>query len=1017
MPRFRMPALLLSCAYLLSLGAAHAATFTVTNNADGGLGSLRAAINLANGALGADTVKFAIPGTGPFTITLTSPLPTVTSPLTIDGYTQSGSSTNTLIEGTNAVLMIEITTTGGNALLFDAGSDGSTMRGIDFTGCATAVSADNSGNHRFSGNLFSLCDDAIVIRSNAVDVTVGGISRADCNLVSTCDNGISVVGADGTVIQGNLIGTDAAGTAAAGNIDGIRLVNATNTLVGGIAKNAGNVISGNTGFGINDGATGNLTGGNRIEGNRIGTDAAGTSAVANGVGIRILDISGETVGGPDALQRNIISGSTGVGLLVNGATEDTFDTLVQNNFIGTDVSGLAALPNGNGGVRITGSLAADNTVQGNLISGNTGNGLSVESAADGTVITHNLIGGDITGLAALPNSQFGVLLTGDTGTILGGNGAEDTNMISGNGEHGVVLGTGTGNILGNLIGTDISGQAPLPNQQNGITVVNARFGILGSTAGGRNVVSGNAGHGISVENADGVGLLILNNAIGTGPQGVLDVGNGGSGIHVSDTAPTGLAIGGDLGGQRNFIGFNAGDGITVTGGTSAGIEWYGNLIFGNGGIGIDLGDDGATSNDGAGDADAGPNGLQNFPDLATLEAGTSASLTYTLATTASGQFTVEFFAITSSNRMRFLARQTGVTTDGTGNRGSTPATLGPVGLDETVVAVLIDETTGNSSEISPEISPTNASVFDAGLYVKKGKFTINFAKHDQNQSADSLSFSGNINPAGIEDTFSGVQITVLVNDQTLIDDALDASGNNKNLPLNDGTYSFSIKPSNGQYSFSAKKQDLRELLDVADADAVGTVEVTFGMRFTGSSLLTSQFINVFQFQLKSALRKTASGSFSFTKDATSGGAFLILKSSATEKDPTPLHTLKLTGVVSAGDLDLTPAGNIDIDIGSSGTITLTPADYTIKDDGPLSIITMNKGAVPELAKFQINNAKHTFSITTNNIGAGLDAAGAGATANIIAVTLVWDTASGNTITFEQQLELKRTDIDSGKWKR
>lgn len=1020
MPPFRTPALLLACAFALCLGAAHAATFTVTSNADSGAGSLRAAISLANAAPGADTIKFAIPGTGPHTIALSSGL-AVGDTLTINGYTQSGSIANTLTDGSNAVLMINVTTSGGDTILsLNNGSNGSTVRGINFFNATSAIAVNNSKGHRIAGNFLSVHEDAILLHSTAADVTVGGTSRADCNLITASDNGISIDGADNTVIQGNLIGTNAAGTAAAANNDGIRLSNATNTLVGGTAKNAGNVISGNSGAGIIDTATGNFTGNNRIEGNRIGTDATGTAAVANGAGIRILDISGETVGGTDPLAQNIISGNTGTGVSVEGPTENTTDTLIGNNLIGTDLSGTVALANGNGGLRITGNNTAGAKVQDNLISGNTGPGLTIESGADGTFVTHNRIGCKANGLDALPNSLSGVFLDGDTGTSLGSSSLGEGNLISGNGQDGVLMVNGDGDILGNLIGTDITGQAPLLNQlqQNGIRVTDARSGFLGSVSGGRNVISGNESHGIAIIGVTGCDLKIRNNAIGTGPQGVLEVGNGGSGVFVSSTVPTALVIGGLTPGQRNFIGFNGGDGITVTGATSTRIVWLGNLIFGNGDIGIDLNDDGVTNNDFGPphDTDSGPNGKQNFPDLLTLEAGTSASLTFTLATTASGTFTAEFFALTTTGRMRFLARQTGIATDGNGEFTSGDVILGPVGLGESVVAVLIDETTGDCSEFSAALSPTNATVFDAGLYVKKGKFSINFAKHDQEQDADTLSFSGNINPAGIEDLFSSVQIKVLVNDQVLVDDALDASGKNKNLDLNGGSYTFSVKPSNGAYSFSTKKQDLRELLDVADADATGTAEVTFGMRFTGSSLLTDEFINVFQFQLKSALRKTASGSFSFSKDATSGGAFLCLKSSATEKDPAPLHTVKLSGVISAGDLDLTPKSDIDVTIG--GTHFLIPlAGCTIKNDGPQSILTMNKDAVPEVAKFQINNAKHTFSITTNAIDAGLDAAGAGATADLMAISLFWDTDSGNTITFGQQIELKRKDIDTGKWKR
>src|SRR5262245_53416398 len=68
--------------------------FTVSNTNDSGSGSLRQAILDANNNAGADTIRFAIPGAGVHTITPTSELPTITGPVTIDGYTQQGSSPN-----------------------------------------------------------------------------------------------------------------------------------------------------------------------------------------------------------------------------------------------------------------------------------------------------------------------------------------------------------------------------------------------------------------------------------------------------------------------------------------------------------------------------------------------------------------------------------------------------------------------------------------------------------------------------------------------------------------------------------------------------------------------------------------------------------------------------------------------------------------------------------------------------------------------------------------------------------
>src|SRR5262249_8120778 len=130
----------------------------VITTADSGPGSLRDAILAANGNPGRDVITFNIPGSGAQTIFLQSPLPTVTDPVVIDGYTQPGASPNTLPQGGNAVLLIELAAVGvvpgpQGALTISGGN--TTVRGLVINRTAlggTAIVVTGSGGNHIEGN-------------------------------------------------------------------------------------------------------------------------------------------------------------------------------------------------------------------------------------------------------------------------------------------------------------------------------------------------------------------------------------------------------------------------------------------------------------------------------------------------------------------------------------------------------------------------------------------------------------------------------------------------------------------------------------------------------------------------------------------------------------------------------------------------------------------------------------------------------------------------------------------------
>lgn len=284
---------------------AEAATFTVTTTADSGTGSLRAAITAANATTTPDLIQFNIPGTGPFTLTPATPLPTISQPVTIDGYTQPGAAANTSDEGDNAVILIRIdgSAAGGTASGIAACAR-VTVRGLSITGYlqhGIVIGSDSSGTvcagvpsgSIISGNFVGLRPDGVTAGGNrfngvllfAAQATIGGSTPAERNVISsngavggstTASHGVQAneVAASGTVIQGNYIGTDASGTLDRGNRgEGVHLgVNATGVSIGGAVLNR--IAFNATGIGVVGTATGNLISGNEIFGND-GTAPAG----------------------------------------------------------------------------------------------------------------------------------------------------------------------------------------------------------------------------------------------------------------------------------------------------------------------------------------------------------------------------------------------------------------------------------------------------------------------------------------------------------------------------------------------------------------------------------------------------------------------------------------------------------------------------------------------------------------------------------------------------------------------
>src|SRR5262249_41237840 len=120
------------------------------------------------------------------------------------------------------------------------------------------------------------------------------------------------------LVQGNRVGTDVTGRRALGNgSSGVFIAGGGgNNTIGGTAPGAGNLLSGNGGDG--GGFSGINAGANRVQGNLIGTDATGTAALGNGgYGVGLFDSRANTIGGTVPRAGNVISGNALTGVLIS----------------------------------------------------------------------------------------------------------------------------------------------------------------------------------------------------------------------------------------------------------------------------------------------------------------------------------------------------------------------------------------------------------------------------------------------------------------------------------------------------------------------------------------------------------------------------------------------------------------------------------------------------------------------------------------------------------------------------
>ncbi len=444
--------LVLALTALCSFAAPIAAqTYYVTTTANMGLGSLRDAITQVNTSA-YNVINFTLstgdPGydhtTNTWTFQPNPDLPPITSQVTIDGYAGSpgGAVPNSKAQGqgNDAVLTIVINgsnyTVGdglssGNGLHFAAGSDGSIVRGLVIN---------------------QWLDNGILLDTTNANIT--GIQINGCFIGTD---------ASGTVEMANRCGI---------GLGAPSIFSAVNTIIGTSNAADRNIIAGSFGWDIIDvyGLGGGCIAtafdqGTIIQNNYIGTDKSGTLVLGNSQFGFIPFVPFNALIGGNSDERNIIAGHSIAAIALWHGLECT----AQNNYVGTDVTGTYALENGNSGIAVFGlNLGLGCTIINNLASGHQVGIRIGDLTQPGCILNTaqgNSVGTDASGTQVLGNARFGVEIDDNQNTVTG-------NVLSGNTLGGLLIyGQANANsVTANFIGTDTSGTQKLPNQGNGVQI-------------------------------------------------------------------------------------------------------------------------------------------------------------------------------------------------------------------------------------------------------------------------------------------------------------------------------------------------------------------------------------------------------------------------------------------------------------------------------------------------------------------------------------------------------------------
>jgi uncharacterized repeat protein (TIGR01451 family) len=441
----------------------------------------------------------------------------------------------------------------------------------------------------------------------------------------------------------------------------------------------------------------------------------GTTESAHFDGIPLIQIDGSKLSagsdglvitaGNSTVRGLAIVGCPGSAIVLSSQGKD----VISGDYLGVDASTNQANPNGTG-ISIYSSsniIGVSNAGVGNVISGNSGNGISIQDnggTADGNEILGNFIGTDPSGSVAMGNGLCGIQVKGASDSQIGFAAGGSGNVVSGNFGPGIELMSGAAQtqIQNSTIGVAADAKTPLANGSDGILLDDAPDTVIGGTElSAANVIGSNHGNGINAE-GNSSGLVVQGNFIGTDSSATINLGNGDDGILLGCSTNT---IGGTVAGASNTIDYNGvgapGSGVELADNANQN-QILSNSIYLNSNLGINFGG-GPTQNHAPGTV--GPNNYQNYPTLTLAQSdGTTTTINGALSSIPNTTFLLQFFSSPSKSLSGFgegkvLIGSLNLPTDAQGNATFSVPLASGTAPGQYISATATDPA-GNTSEFS-----------------------------------------------------------------------------------------------------------------------------------------------------------------------------------------------------------------------------------------------------------------------------------------------------------------------------